>query len=106
MQFGPKIVWMLYAGGALAGGIAMALGMPQMPMVVPQVGADPAVTALIAFYGMFNLQSQVLLFFFPVRMWVLLSLMGVYCLFEPSKKDFGGMLAGLLVYQLFRFKMI
>lgn len=80
-QFGNRVVWILYGLGALMGGISMTFGMPQMPMVVPQVGADPAVSAMITFYGMFNLHSQVLLFFFPVKMWVLLSLMGVYCLF-------------------------
>ena len=106
MQFGNKIIWMLYIVGALAGGISMQLGMPNMPLVVPQVGADSAVTAMITFYGMFNLHNQVLLFFFPVRMWVLLGIMGVYCLFEPTKKNIGGMMAGLMIYQLFKVKMI
>jgi hypothetical protein len=32
--------------------------------------------------------------------------MGVYCMFEPSKKNLGGMFAGLLVYQLFKFRII
>ena len=84
----------------------MLLGMPNMPMVVPQVGADSAVTAMISFYGMFNLHQTVLLFFFPVRMWILLGLMGVYCLFDPTRKNIGGMMAGLVCYQLFKVKII
>lgn len=33
-------------------------------------------------------------------------MMGVYSLIEPEKKNLGGMFAGLLVYQLFKFRII
>jgi hypothetical protein len=32
--------------------------------------------------------------------------MGVYSLIEPSKKNLGGMVAGVLVYSLFRFRIM
>ena len=106
MQFGNRIIWWLYILGALSGGIAMQLGMPYTPMVIPQVGSDASISAMITFYGLFNLHNSVLLFVFPVRMWVLLGIMGMYSLFEPSKKNLGGMMAGLLVYQLFKVRII
>lgn len=37
---------------------------------------------------------------------MLLGVMGAYSLFEPSRKNLGGMLAGLLAYQLFKIKII
>ena len=70
MQFGNRIIWWLYLVGALAGGLSMHFGMPNMPAVVPQVGADAPLAAMITFYGLLNLQSSVLLFLFPVKMWV------------------------------------
>jgi membrane associated rhomboid family serine protease len=106
IQYGPKVVWMLYMLGALFGGAFMQIGSPRTPAVIPRVGGDASISAMLTFYGLFNLQNQILLFFFPVRFWVLLSLMGVYAIFEPDKKNFGGMVAGLLVYQLFKFRMI
>lgn len=106
MQFGAKYVWWLYLLGGLFGGVCMQIAMPYSPVVIPQVGADASISALLTFYGLFNLQNSVQFFFFPVKMWVLLSLMGFYCLVEPSKKNFGGMIAGLLVYQLFKVKII
>ena len=33
-------------------------------------------------------------------------MMGVYSLMEPSKKNIGGIFAGLLIYQLFKIKVI
>ena len=106
MQFGGKYVWWLYLLGGLLGGIFMQMAMPYTSVVIPQVGADASISALLTFYGLFNLQNSVLFFVFPVRMWVLLGLMGVYCMFEPSKKNLGGMMAGFLVYQLFKIKII
>jgi membrane associated rhomboid family serine protease len=107
MRCGSKYVWLLYLGGALSGSMCMNIFMPHNSIVMPQVGADASISALIGFYGMFNLQQQILLFFFPVRVWVLLSLMGVYSLLaDPSKKNFGGMLFGVLMYRLFRMKLV
>lgn len=70
LQFGNKVIWWLYLVGALAGGLSMHFGMPNMSTVVPQVGCDASIAAMITFYGLFNLQSNVLLFVFPVKMWV------------------------------------
>ena len=70
-QFGNRIIWWLYILGAATGALAMQFGMPQTPMVLPQVGADAPISAMITFYGLFNLNSSVLLFVFPVRMWVI-----------------------------------
>lgn len=106
MQYGNKIIWLLYIIGALTGGLAMQFGMPQMPAIVPQVGADAPLASMITFYGLHNLQNQVMFFFFPMRMWVLLGLMGVYCLFDPTRRNLGGMVAGLIVFQLFKFRIV
>ncbi len=70
MQFGNKVIWWLYLVGALAGGLSMHFGMPNMPAVVPQVGSEAPLTALITFYGLFNLHNTVLFFVFPMKMWV------------------------------------
>ncbi len=70
MQYGNKIIWALYLAGSLAGGLAMNFGMPQLPMITPQVGSDAALSAMITFYGMLNLHHRVLFFFFPMKMWV------------------------------------
>ena len=71
-QFGNRILWALYILGALTGALAMQFGMPNTPIVIPQVGADAPISAMITFYGLFNLSSSVLLFVFPVKMWVIL----------------------------------
>ena len=70
-QFGGKIIWLLYIAGAVMGAGTMYLGMPYVPMVIPQVGADASATAMITFYGLFNMHQSVIFFFFPVKMWVL-----------------------------------
>ena len=107
MSYGNKYIWWLYLLGAFFGAAFMHIGMPQAPgMIIPQVGADAPISAMLTFYGLQNMYQTVLLFVFPVRMWVLLSLLTVYSLFEPSKKNFGGVIAGLTIYQMYRFKMI
>ena len=80
-QFGRKMVWPLYILGAIMGAGTMYLGMPYAPMVIPQVGADASATAMITFYGLFNMHQSVMFFFFPIKMWVLLGLLGVYCIY-------------------------
>lgn len=74
MNYGNKVLWWLYILGAIGGGITMQLGMPNMPMIVPQVGADAAIASMLTFFGLFNMQHTVMLFFVPVPMWVLLLL--------------------------------
>jgi hypothetical protein len=54
---------------------------------------------------MSNLHQSVIFFAFPIKMWVILAFVAVTALADPSKKDFGGMLTGLVVYQLFKIRM-
>ena len=70
INYGNRIVWTLYLLGALFGGLSMSVGMPNLPMVVPQVGADAAISAMLTFYGLLNPYQSVMFFFFPVNMWV------------------------------------
>lgn len=106
-HYGNKMIWWIYLLGAFFGACFMHIGMPRTPgMIFPQVGADAPISAMLTFYGLQNLYQSVMFFFFPVRMWVLLGLLSVYSLFEPSKKNFGGVIAGLTIYQMYRFRMI
>jgi membrane associated rhomboid family serine protease len=68
------------------------------------VGAGPAISSLLTFYAMNNMSQTVLLFFFPVKMWILLSIVGFMALTDPSKKDLGGMIVGLVLSQIFRVR--
>ena len=70
VQYGAKYVWALYILGALFGSMSMNYFMPYYQIIMPQVGSDPAVSAMFTFYGLFNLQQRVFLFFIPVPMWV------------------------------------
>lgn len=72
LNFGNKTIWWLYLLGAVSGAISMQLGMPNVPNVVPQVGADAALSAMLTFYGLFNLRHTAYFFFIPVPMWVLM----------------------------------
>jgi hypothetical protein len=55
---------------------------------------------------MSNLQQSVMLFgAIPIKMWFLLGVVAFSALADPSKKDVGGMLTGLLVYQVFKLRM-
>jgi len=102
---GNKTFWLLYLGGAISGAFCMQLFRPNNSIVIPEVGAGPAVSSILTFYGMSNLHQTVYLFAFPVRMWVILAFVAVSALADPSKKDLGGMLTGLLMYQFFKLRM-
>ena len=104
-SYGNRTFWLLYIGGAIAGGLCMQLFRPHNSIVIPEVGAGPAVSSLLTFYGLQNLQSVVFFFGFPIKMWAILAFVGFAAVTDPSKKDFGGMLAGLLMYQIFKVKM-
>ena len=54
---------------------------------------------------MYNMHQTVFLFAFPVKMWAILGFVGLMALTDPSKKDLGGMLTGLLVYQVLKIRM-
>ncbi len=106
-QFGNKYIWMLYLMGALGGSLCMNIFMPYNSIIIPQVGADSAVSAFLTFYGLLYPQSTILVFVFPVKFWVLLSLMGLYSFVaDPTKKNCGGMIAGLFVFQMMRMRFI
>jgi hypothetical protein len=42
---------------------------------------------------------------FPVKMWFILAIVALSALSDPSKKDVGGMLTGLMVYQVFKIRI-
>ena len=102
---GNKTFWILYLGGAIAGAISMSVFKPHNSIIIPEVGAGPALSSLITFYALNNMHSYVMLFAFPVKMWVLFAVMGVFTLTDPSKKDFGGILMGLFMFLLFKTRM-
>jgi membrane associated rhomboid family serine protease len=107
VQYGGKYLTWLYLSGAIGGSIFMSLFMPYQPVVMPQVGADSATAAIITFYGIMNRSQTVLLFFIPMKLWVLVGLMGAYSLLaDPSKRNLGGMIAGMSVYMAFRGRLL
>ncbi len=88
MNYGNKVFWALYLLGAVGGGLTMNFGMPYQPIVIPQVGADAPITAMLTFFGLLNPNQSIMFFFFPMKLWVtififqvLLGLMGLYCLY-------------------------
>jgi hypothetical protein len=55
---------------------------------------------------MSNLHQSVMLFgAFPIKMWFIIAVVAFSALADPSKKDVGGMLTGLLVYQVLKIRM-
>lgn len=101
--YGNKYVYWLYGLGAVFGGLSSSAFQRPSPYVQPQVGAESVVAAYLTFLGLLNPHQTFMLFLFPVRAWVLLLAMGSYSLvFDPQKKIFAGMTAGLTVYQMMR----
>ena len=105
ISHGARAFWLLYLGGALSGAFCMQIFRPHNSIVIPEVGAGPAVSSILTFYGMSNLHQIVFFFGFPVKMWAIIAFVAVTALADPSKKDFGGMLTGLLMYQVFKMRM-
>lgn len=77
---GNKVFWLLYLGGAISGGLFMQLFRPHNSIVIPEVGAGPAVTSLLTFYGLSNLRQTVFFFAIPIKMWVILAFIGLSAL--------------------------
>lgn len=101
--YGNKYIYWLYGLGAVFGGLTASTFKRPSPYVEPQVGADSAIAAYVTFLGLLNPHQTFMLFMFPVRAWVLLVAMGTYSLmFDPQKRLFAGMTAGLTVYQMLR----
>lgn len=101
---GTRTLWLLYLGGAISGGFCMQLFKPYNSIVIPEVGAGPAVSSVITFYGMLNLQKPIMFFIFPMKMWVVLAIMGFFAFADPSKKNVGGMMTGFAMALIFKRK--
>lgn len=100
---GNKYIYWLYGLGTLFGGMTGSFFQRQSPYVQPQVGAESVIAAYITFLAMLNPYQTFYLFFFPVRAWVLILMLGTYSLlFDPHKKSFAGITAGMTVFQMRR----
>ena len=104
---GNKYIYWLYGLGTIMGGITGSLFQRPSPYIQPQVGCESVIAAYLTFLAMLNPQAQFYLFFFPVRAWVLVALLGFYSLVsDPQKKYFSGITAGLTVYQMRRVNFL
>jgi len=106
-NFGNKYIFWLYGLGALFGGLTTVAFQRPSPYIQPQVGAESCIAAYLTFIAMFNPRQTFLLLVFPIPAWMLLLILGTYSLFfDPQKKSFAGMTAGMTVYQMMRGKFI
>ena len=106
-NFPNKYIYLLYGLGALFGGLSMTVFQRPSPYIHPRIGSESSIAAFITFIGLLNPRQTFVLFVFPMPAWVLLAFLGMYSLiFDPEKKSFAGMTAGLTVYQLMRGKFI
>ena len=104
---GNKVVYWLYGLGSLFGGMSSSFFQPQSPYVQPQVGPEGVVAAYLTFLAMMNPQASFMFFVFPVKAWVLIFLLGSYSLvFDPHKRSFAGITAGLTVFNMRRVGFI
>ena len=104
---GPKYIYWLYGMGSLFGGLSSATFQPPSPYIQPQIGAEGALAAYITFIAMLNPQQTFMLFVFPVRAWVLIMMLGTYSImFDPCKRSFAGITAGLTVFNMRRLSFI
>ncbi len=102
---GAKYVWPLYLSGAFLGALSSLLFLPKTDYVEPRVGADSAVMALATFYGLHNMNSQIALFMFPMKISTFLIGIAIFSLlFEQSKTHLSGMAAGATIFQLLALK--
>jgi membrane associated rhomboid family serine protease len=103
MSCGGKYIYWLYGLGSVFGGLTSSLFKPPSPYVQPQVGAESVIAAYLTFIAMLNPHQTFLFFVFPMKAWVLIFLLGGYSLFfDPQKKSFAGITAGMTVYQMMR----
>ncbi len=107
MNCGAKYIYWLYGLGALFGGATTAVFQPPSPYVRPQVGAESVISAYLTFIALLNPHQTFLFFVFPVKAWVLVFALGFYSLlFDPHKKSFAGITAGVTVHQMMRARFI
>jgi membrane associated rhomboid family serine protease len=96
LSYGSKYVWGLYLGGAIAGSIAMNYLMPYFYILIPQVGADPSISAFIGFFATMNPRLTIFTLGVPFKCWFLLLCgLGLLLVFDPSYKDIGGLAVGV-----------
>jgi membrane associated rhomboid family serine protease len=99
---GGKYVFWLYGLGALFGGLSSVAFQRPSPYIQPQVGPESCLGAFITFLAMLN-PRQTFLIVFPIPAWMLVTIIGLYSLiFDPQKKYFSGITAGLAVFQMRR----
>ena len=104
---GNKYIYWLYGLGTLFGGLTSSVLQRPSPYIQPQVGAEAAISAYLTFIAMMNPHQTFMLFFFPVRAWVLILGLGTYSLlFDPHKRAFAGITAGMTVYQMRRVNFL
>ena len=104
---GYKYIYWLFGLGSIFGGCTSAFFAPPSPYVQPQIGAEGVVAAYLTFITMMNPQQTFLFFVFPIRAWVLVLMLGTYSLlFDPYKRSFAGITAGLTVFNMRRVGFI
>lgn len=104
---GNKYIFWLYGLGAIFGGMTSSVFKRPSPYIEPQVGCESVIAAYLTFLAMLNPHASFYLFFFPVKAWVLILMLGTYSLmFDPQKKYFAGITAGLTVYQMKRVNFL
>lgn len=104
---GPKYIYWLYGLGSLFGGLSTAVFQRPSPYIQPQIGPEGAIAAYLTFIAMLNPHQTFLFFFFPIKAWVLILLLGSYSLLtDPHKRSFAGITAGLTVFNMRRVGFI
>ena len=104
---GNKVLYWLYGLGTLFGGLTTSAFTRPSPYIQPQVGPDSAIAAYLTFLALLNPHQTFILFFLPVKAWMLVAMLGFYSLlFDPHKKIFSGITAGVTVYQMRRVNFI
>lgn len=107
VNYGAKYILWLYGLGALFGGVTSSVFKRPSPYIQPDVGADSVVAAYLTFIALQNPTQTFLLFVFPVRAWVLVFGLGFFSLvFDPQKKYFAGITAGITVHQMMRARFL
>ena len=98
---GTKYIYWLFGLGSLFGGCTSTFFKPPGPYIQPQIGAEGAIAAYLTFITLMNPQQTFLFFVFPIRAWMLVCFLGAYSLFfDPHKRSFAGITAGLTVYNM------
>ena len=104
---GNKYVYWLYAAGTLFGGLTSVAFQHPSPYIQPKIGPESAIAAYLGFIGMMNPFQTFYFFFFPIRAWVMMLMLGTYSLvFDPEKKYFAGLTAGITIFQMKRVGFI